>query len=158
MTGDRHTCAYTSDGKLFITFRDKLKGSPTPGDWVAWVGTYDDMVQGGEGLYRVRLMDNTKGADCAYPPVEVLPDGTIVDDDLRALDGRRNAVHCERADFAGDAIQLLRAIRQSRRTMQPHESTKEASRRQIASLRLEAANPIRLCKTILRSLSGRFGN
>ena len=23
-------------------------------------------------------MDNTKGADCAYPPVEVLPDGTFV--------------------------------------------------------------------------------
>ena len=26
----------------------------------------------------MRLMDNTKGADCAYPPVEVLPDDTIV--------------------------------------------------------------------------------
>lgn len=78
LTGDRHTCAYTKDGKLFITFRDQLKGSPTPGDWVAWVGTYDDLVSGGEGLYRLRLMDNTKGADCAYPPVEVLPDGTIV--------------------------------------------------------------------------------
>ncbi len=78
LTGDRHTCAYTKDGKLFITFRDQLKGSPTPGDWVAWVGTYDDLVSGGEGLYRLRLMDNTKGADCAYPPVDVLPDGTIV--------------------------------------------------------------------------------
>ena len=78
LTGDRHTCAYTKDGKLFITFRDQLKGSPTPGDWVAWVGTYDDLVYGGEGSYRLRLMDNTKGADCAYPPVEVLPDGTIV--------------------------------------------------------------------------------
>jgi len=78
LTGDRHTCAYTKDGKLFITFRDQLKGSPSPGDWVAWVGTYDDLVSGGEGLYRLRLMDNTKGADCAYPPVDVLPDGTIV--------------------------------------------------------------------------------
>jgi hypothetical protein len=26
----------------------------------------------------VRLKDNTKGADCAYPGVEVLPDGTFV--------------------------------------------------------------------------------
>ena len=33
---------------------------------------------GTEGQYRVRLMHNTKGADCAYPGVEVLPDGTIV--------------------------------------------------------------------------------
>ncbi len=78
LTGDRHTCAYMKDGKLFITFRDQLKGSPSPGDWVAWVGTYDDLVSGKEGSYRLRLMDNTKGADCAYPPVEVLPDGTIV--------------------------------------------------------------------------------
>ena len=23
-------------------------------------------------------MDNTKGGDCAYPPVEILPDDTIV--------------------------------------------------------------------------------
>lgn len=23
-------------------------------------------------------MENTKGADCAYPPVETLPDGTFV--------------------------------------------------------------------------------
>ena len=52
--------------------------SPTKGDWVAWVGTYDDIVAGREGQYRVRLMDNTKGADCAYPGVEVLPDGTFV--------------------------------------------------------------------------------
>ncbi|MGC3971456.1 MAG: sialidase family protein [Pirellulales bacterium] len=78
LTGDRHTCAYLKDGKLFITYRDTLKGSPTQGDWVAWVGTYDDLVKGTEGLCRLRLMDNTKGADCAYPPAEVLPDGTVV--------------------------------------------------------------------------------
>ncbi|MCJ7484923.1 MAG: hypothetical protein MUQ25_01975 [Candidatus Aminicenantes bacterium] len=33
---------------------------------------------GRQGQYRVRLMDNTKDADCAYPGVEVLPDGTFV--------------------------------------------------------------------------------
>ena len=38
----------------------------------------DDLIQGRDGQYRVRLMDNTKAADCAYPGVEVLPDGTIV--------------------------------------------------------------------------------
>ena len=52
--------------------------SPTHGDWVAWVGTFDDIVKGREGQYRVRLMDNTKTTDCAYPGVEVLPDGTFV--------------------------------------------------------------------------------
>jgi len=45
---------------------------------VAWVGAFDDIVEGREGQYRVRLMDNTKSADCAYPGVDVLPDGTFV--------------------------------------------------------------------------------
>lgn len=78
LTGDRHTAQYAPDGRLLVSFRDTLKGSPTHGDWVAWVGTYDDIVQGRPGQYRVRLMDNTKGADCAYPGVEVLSDGTFV--------------------------------------------------------------------------------
>ncbi|MEQ1850268.1 MAG: hypothetical protein ABMA01_01625 [Chthoniobacteraceae bacterium] len=52
--------------------------SPTKGDWVGWVGTYDDIVKGNQGQYRIRIMDNTKGADCTYPGVELLPDGTFV--------------------------------------------------------------------------------
>lgn len=78
LTGDRHTGVYGPDGRLFISFRDTTRESPTKGDWVAWVGTYEDIVEGREGQYRVRLMDNHKGADCAYPAVEILPDGTIV--------------------------------------------------------------------------------
>ncbi len=78
LTGDRHTAKYTPDGRLFIAFRDMARSTPTKGDWVAWVGTYDDMVQGREGQYRVRLMENHKDSDCGYPGVEVLPDGTIV--------------------------------------------------------------------------------
>ncbi len=78
LTGDRHTGVYTPDGRLFISFRDTTHESPTKGDWVAWVGTYDDILHNREGQYRVRLMDNTKAADCAYPGVELLPNGTIV--------------------------------------------------------------------------------
>ncbi len=78
LTGDRHTGKYAPDGRLFISFRDTTRVSPTRGDWVAWVGTYNDIVRGREGQYRVRLMDNHKGGDCAYPGVEVLPDGTLV--------------------------------------------------------------------------------
>ncbi len=78
LTGDRHVAKYTPDGRLFISFRDTTHVSPTKGDWVAWVGKYEDIVNGTEGKYRVRIMDNTKGADCTYPGVEVLPDGTIV--------------------------------------------------------------------------------
>lgn len=78
LTGDRHTGKYAQDGRLFISFRDKTHVSPTQGDWVGWVGTYDDIVHGKEGQYRVRLKDNHKSADCAYPGVEILPDGTFV--------------------------------------------------------------------------------
>jgi hypothetical protein len=78
LTGDRHTGKYAPDGRLFMSFRDTTLESPTKGDWVGWVGTYEDIIQGREGQYRVRLMDNHKGADCAYPGVEVLPDGTFV--------------------------------------------------------------------------------
>jgi len=78
LTGDRHTGRYAPDGRLFISFRDTTLVSETRGDWAAWVGTYDDIVHGREGQYRVRLMDNHKSADCAYPGVEVLPDGTLV--------------------------------------------------------------------------------
>ena len=78
LTGDRHTGQYAPDGRLFISFRDTTLQSPTKGDWVAWVGTYEDIVSGREGQYRVRLMDNHKAQDCAYPGVEILPDGTLV--------------------------------------------------------------------------------
>jgi len=78
LTGDRHAARYAPDGRLFISFRDTTHVSPTKGDWVGWVGTYDDIVKGREGQYRVRIMDNTKGADCCYPGVELLPDGTFV--------------------------------------------------------------------------------
>jgi len=78
LTGDRHVGKYAPDGRLFISFRDTTLESKTQGDWVAWVGTYDDLVQNREGQYRVRLMDNHHKWDCAYPGVEVLADGTFV--------------------------------------------------------------------------------
>ena len=78
LTGDRHAAVYAPDGRLFISFRDTCLESPTKGDWVAWVGTYDDIIQGREGQYRIRLMDNTNSWDCAYPGVVALKDGTIV--------------------------------------------------------------------------------
>ena len=46
----------------------------------AVVGTYDDITPGSgrQGQYRVRLMNNHHRWDCAYPGVEVLPDGVFV--------------------------------------------------------------------------------
>jgi len=81
LTGDRHTAKYAPDGRLFISFRDvPCNGttSATAGDWVGWVGTFDDLVNGGEGQYRVRLKRNYEKYDCAYPGVEILPGGKFV--------------------------------------------------------------------------------
>lgn len=82
LNGDRHTGKYSPDGRLLISFRRRSpRAAAKPkgeGDWVAWVGTYDDLVKNGEGEYAVRLKNNHRGADCAYPGVEVLPDGTFV--------------------------------------------------------------------------------
>jgi len=78
LTGDRHTGKYAPDGRLFISFRCRApkhsaKGRPFEGDWVGWVGTWDDIVSGRDGQYAVRLKDNTRGYDTTYPGVVVLP-------------------------------------------------------------------------------------
>ena len=83
LTGDRHTGKYGADGRLFISFRcnsptDKRKSRPFEGDWVGWVGTWEDLENGSDGQYSVRLKDNKKGYDTTYPGVEVLPDDTFV--------------------------------------------------------------------------------
>ncbi|MEK6701039.1 MAG: sialidase family protein [Planctomycetota bacterium] len=96
LTGDKHTARYTHDGRVVVSFRDHtIKGSitgdaeadtlpgasPTEGDWMLWVGQYDDFANhapGHDGQYIVRLMDNTKAWDCAYPGLEILKDATIV--------------------------------------------------------------------------------
>lgn len=78
LTGDRHTAKYSPDGRLLISFRDMHKESPFYGDWVAWVGTFDDIERGKPGQYKVRLKDNLVRTDCAYPGVEVLPGGPFV--------------------------------------------------------------------------------
>lgn len=101
LTGDRHMPRYAHDGRLVVTFRDMvgfsfhehghpivnhpvttlrdLAYSPTKGDFVAWVGAYDDIIDGREGQYRVRLLDNRSApGDTGYAGVELLPDGTFV--------------------------------------------------------------------------------
>ncbi len=88
LTGDRHTGKYTPDGRLFISFRiispdGKKENRPFETDFGGWIGNWDDIVEGREGQYVVRLKENhiSKSGweyDTTYPGVEVLPDGTIV--------------------------------------------------------------------------------
>lgn len=95
LTGERHVAAYTLDGRLLILFRDRSSevgkravsngqaGSPTEGDWVAWVGTYEDIAgaredKPGNGQYRIRLKHNTKEVDGGYSSLVRLPNGAFV--------------------------------------------------------------------------------
>jgi hypothetical protein len=106
LNGDRHVLKYAPDGRVLVVFRDisplgfrpdleKVakerneinisavaaetgQGSPTEGDWVGWVGTWNDLVTGAKGQYRIRFKDNYHSWDCCYPGVELLDDGTFV--------------------------------------------------------------------------------
>jgi hypothetical protein len=85
VTGHRPNIVYAPDGRLVVVFRDMagdfqrgLWTNPTAGHFVAWVGTFDDLFDGREGQYRIKLMHSHAGRDNAYSGLEVLPDGTIV--------------------------------------------------------------------------------
>jgi len=78
LTGDRHVAKYLPDGRLVVSFRDMAADSPTRGDWIAWIGRWEDLERDGPGEFRVRLKDNRNAWDCCYPGVEVLPDGSVL--------------------------------------------------------------------------------
>jgi hypothetical protein len=96
LNGERHKAEWV-DGRLFITFRSINRGPKAieksdknwvSEGWVAWVGTFDDLKNGNEGLYRIKLAHIYKdgqtspeyeaNADTGYCGNVVLPDGTIV--------------------------------------------------------------------------------
>jgi hypothetical protein len=78
LAGDRHIARYAPDGRLVVAFRDRAPNSGTTSHFVAWVGKFDDLLGGGEGDYRIKLLHSHAGGDCGYPGLEVLPDGTFV--------------------------------------------------------------------------------
>lgn len=76
--GDRHAPRYAADGRLVVCMRDTGKSSPTKDHFIAWVGTYDDIVAGRNGQYRIKLLHSHARSDCGYPGLERLPDDTFV--------------------------------------------------------------------------------
>ena len=78
LTGDRHMPRYAMDGRLVVCFRDTGKSSATKNHFVAWVGRYEDIVNGQDGQHRIKLLHSHAGGDCGYPGLELLPDGTFV--------------------------------------------------------------------------------
>ncbi|MCE7973725.1 MAG: exo-alpha-sialidase [Leptolyngbya sp. PLA1] len=93
LTGDRHIASYSLDGRLVVTFRCMATGDPWAGDWVAWVGSWEELERAARGdespqpagahepkrpTMLVRLKDNLTAWDAAYPGLERMPDGTFV--------------------------------------------------------------------------------
>ena len=88
LTGDRHVIKHAPDGRLVVAFRDMAKTSSTFGHYVAWVGTFEDIVNRSEGHYRIKLLHNanrkpadlpgTGNTDCGYSDLELLSDGTLI--------------------------------------------------------------------------------
>ncbi len=88
LTGDRHVAMFAPDGRLVVAFRDMAKTSATYGHYVAWVGRFEDIIEGRPGDYRVKLFHNALRSgsdrpgegdtDCGYSDLERLPGGVIV--------------------------------------------------------------------------------
>lgn len=86
LTGDRHEGVMLPDGRYVIAFRDQAPGSRTRGQYLAWVGSWNDLVEGRPGQYRIHLLRHHGlgnvfpggDMDSGYSGVELLPDGTLV--------------------------------------------------------------------------------
>jgi len=87
LTGDRHLARYSQDGRLVVVFRDTFHrgGGQLSGNdyhdsshFVAWVGRYEDICQGQEGQYRIKLLHSYQGWNHGYPGLEILSDGTFI--------------------------------------------------------------------------------
>lgn len=96
LSGERHKAVYDPiSGRLVIFFREiqyDLNGNNRfdgdndwmAGDWVAWVGTFDDLMDQEEGQYRILLAEdwanNRYSGDTGYTGIAVLSDGTFIVD------------------------------------------------------------------------------
>jgi len=79
LTGSRHIARFSSDGRIVVTMRDTATDSSTHGDFVGWVGTWDDLIHAKPGQYRLRLLRNHgRPGDTGYAGLEALPDGSFV--------------------------------------------------------------------------------
>ena len=118
LTGDRHEGVQVPDGRWVIAFRDRAIGSSTYGQFMAWVGTYDDIRHARPGQFRIKVLHHYgspkdgygwAATDTGYPGMEVLPDGTIIATTyIKYRDDRcRHSVVCTR--FKLDELRPRRA-------------------------------------------------
>ncbi len=87
LMGERHKACYTKDqSRLVITFRDIIRNVHDDTKWlagnfIAWVGCYEDLRKGKEGDYTVRLGEDfslKRGGDCGYAGLVLTENETFV--------------------------------------------------------------------------------
>ncbi|MGO4936184.1 glycoside hydrolase domain-containing protein [Fundicoccus sp. Sow4_H7] len=91
--GERHKVQYDPEsGRLLVTFRQMIQlkhVNPAiterdwlAGDWMLWVGTYQDILSLTEGEYRIRLIQDwtpsRRGGDTGYAGFVTQSDGTLI--------------------------------------------------------------------------------
>ncbi|MGL4738952.1 MAG: SGNH/GDSL hydrolase family protein [Cellulosilyticaceae bacterium] len=83
LRGERHQAKYdVISGKLLVTFRSYgIRQNPDDRHWVAWVGSYEDLVRGRQGECRMCLKKNIgtvswngNDGDCGYAGIEQIVD------------------------------------------------------------------------------------
>lgn len=116
LQGDRHIAVYDPiSERLVITFREVNldtnengiieAGDHDFGDWILWVGTYDDIMEQNPGEYRVTIAKNYKPgndkfADTGYAGAIVREDGTFVMNSYGRFDETaRNVSYIKQAKF-----------------------------------------------------------
>jgi len=99
LAGERHKAMYDptdpTGQRMIITFReicydlnknDQMDGYSDwlAGDWIGWVGTYDQLMNLDDGQFRILLCEdwaaNEKSGDTGYTGLVVQPDGTYIMD------------------------------------------------------------------------------
>ena len=140
LNGERHKAEWTKDGRLFITFRSIERGKRARENssfrlfnskhwisegWVAWVGSFDDLENGSEGQYRIKLAhiyfdsqtspQYSANADTGYCGNAVLDDGTVVTStygkfspDCKTDDGSLKTYICSKRIRLSDTDELVK--------------------------------------------------
>lgn len=97
LAGERHKAMYDPSDptgqRMIVTFREiqydknnnnQFDGDWMAGDWIGWVGTYDQLMNLEDGMYRVLLCEdwaaNAKSGDTGYTGIVAQPDGTFIMD------------------------------------------------------------------------------
>ncbi|QUY65352.1 DUF4091 domain-containing protein [Helcococcus kunzii] len=125
LQGERHKAAYIpGTDKLVVTFREILLDTNNnnstsendwlAGDWIMWVGSYDDIMNQNEGSYRIRLEEDftpsPKSGDTGYAGLVVTKDGTIITNSY----GHWDEEYSSRPELWGKPTQDLVYIKQAK--------------------------------------------